>query len=171
MSKKIDVYGLSDSELATLRQIAQQRYGKASISLLAKKLLQAELDKPNPTLTPGTDQTKPRITLRLPESDKRYLAQMAQHNHSSINDAAREIIQQYIHQHPTFSHHEATALYQSNNQLLMIGRNINQIARHLNAGESTALTAQYIAELKQFIEQHTEKVGQVLLTHRKRVQK
>ena len=65
---------VSDSELATLRQIAQQRYGKASVSLLAKKLLQAELDKPKPTLTPSTDQTKPRITLRLPESDKRYLA-------------------------------------------------------------------------------------------------
>ena len=74
MSKKIDVYGLSDNELTTLRQIAQQRYGKASVSLLAKKLLQAELDKPKPTLTPSTDQTKPRITLRLPESDKRYLA-------------------------------------------------------------------------------------------------
>ena len=62
MSKKIDVYGLSDSELATLRQIAQQRYGKASVSLLAKKLLQAELDKPKPALTPNTVHTKNLIT-------------------------------------------------------------------------------------------------------------
>ena len=53
----------------------------------------------------------------------------------------------------------------------MIGRNINQIARHLNAGESVSLTVQHIIELKQIIEQHTEKVGQVLLTHRKRVRK
>lgn len=171
MRKKVDVYGLNDDEIAELRQIARQRYGKASVSLLAKKLLQAELDKPKPALVPNTDKTKPRITLRLPESDKQYLAQMARYNHSSINDAAREIIQQHIRRHPSFSHHEATALYQSNNQLLMIGRNINQIARHLNAGESVSLTVQHIIELKQIIEQHTEKVGQVLLTHRKRVRK
>ncbi|MDK4536503.1 hypothetical protein [Kingella kingae] len=34
-SKKIDVYGLTTDEIQQLRQIAKERYGKASVSLLA----------------------------------------------------------------------------------------------------------------------------------------
>ena len=80
----------------------------------------------------------------------------------------RDIIQSHIYQHPMISAHEADALYQSNYQLLTIGRNLNQIARRLNAGENASLTGNDIAALKAYIDAHTSKVAAVLQTHRRR---
>ena len=48
MPKKIDVYGLADAEIEALREIALKKYGKASVSLLAKKLLQEQLNDSEP---------------------------------------------------------------------------------------------------------------------------
>ena len=52
-----------------------------------------------------------------------------------------------------------------------IGGNLNQIARKLNAGETAALTSQNIAELAAFIDQHTDKVGELIRQYRKRTQR
>ena len=40
------VFGLDESELEALRKLAEKEYGKASVSLLAKKLLKARLEVP-----------------------------------------------------------------------------------------------------------------------------
>ena len=171
MSSKIDVYGLTGTDREKLRQIALQRYGKASVSLLLKNLALAELQKTEPVLTADTADKKKRITLRLPENERRYLQEIADHNRSSIPETIRGILQEYIYRNPAYGHHEVTALFQSNAQLLRIGQNLNQIARKLNAGESVSLTSQHIAELKTFIEQHAGKVGDIIRQHRKRVRR
>lgn len=173
MPKKIDVYGLTDEELSALRELAAEKYGKASVSLLAKKLLLAQLEeKANPTIdTFPSVAGRKRITLRLPERDRAYLTAVAEQNHSSINDAARDILQAHIHRTPFLADNEVQALYQSNYQLLRIGRNLNQIARQLNAGESAVITTQHIQELKAVIDAHTDRVNNVLSTNRKRFEK
>ena len=166
---KIDVYGLTEEELTTLRDMAFKQYGRASVSFLAKKLLQTQLEKkeePEPNIFEKPKGSK-RITLRLPDRDRAYLQAAALQNHSSMNDVARDIIQAHIYKTPFLSNNEVQALYQSNYQLLRIGRNLNQIARQLNAGESASLTTQHIQELSAFIDKHTEHVGQVLLANRK----
>ncbi len=171
MAKKFDVYGLSDDEQAALRKIAEQRYGKPSLSLLAKKLLQEQLTKPEPP--PLIQLEKPsrnkRITIRLPELDRAYLTTAAAQQNCTINDLVRDIVQSHVRQHPFHSPEELNALYQSNFQLVALGRNINQIARQLNAGEPVSLSTQFLADIKQMIDKHTEKVGQILLTNRKRL--
>lgn len=157
-------------EQAALRGLARQRFGKASLSLLAKKLLQAELQQPQtvePLKLPPPKCAR-RITLRLPDKDRAYLEAAAAVRRGSINDVVRDIIQSHIYQHPMISAHEADALYQSNYQLLTIGRNLNQIARRLNAGENASLTGNDIAALKAYIDAHTSKVAAVLQTHRRR---
>lgn len=53
-------------------------------------------------------------------------------------------------------------LYQSNAQLLLIGRNINQIAKSLNTSSPTALSTQELKEIKAQIAQHTKQVGQLV---------
>ena len=78
MSSKIDVYGLTSTDCEKLRQIALQRYGKASVSLLLKNLALAELQKTEPVLTADTADKKKRITLRLPENERRYLQEIAE---------------------------------------------------------------------------------------------
>ena len=169
--RPVRVFGLTKSELEALRNLALKKYGKDSVSLLAKKLLQAQLDEaeePELVKLPAPKGNK-RITVRLPEKDRAYLEMAAAQHHSSVNDVVRDIVQAYIRKHPSLSAAEVEVLYQSNYQLLSIGRNLNQVARQLNMGESASITSEHIKELTLIIKQHTEKVADVLRTNRKRL--
>lgn len=81
LSNKIYVYGLAADEIQQLRQIAKERYGKASVSLLAKKLLQTQIK----LLKANTheEQLFERLTLRLPPKQQVYLTQKAKEQHST----------------------------------------------------------------------------------------
>ncbi|HFC6455956.1 mobilization protein [Neisseria meningitidis] len=154
----------NDDEINQLKQIAQQRYGKASVSLLAKKLLQEQIRQPENLIETNQEENieNQRITLRLPPTQYTYLAHKAELQHSSLNDTVRDIIAEYITKNPTLSNAEVQAIYQSNSQLLRIGRNLNQIAKQLNNFEPTSLTSQHITNLHQYIQNHTEKVGKII---------
>lgn len=165
LSKKIDVYGLTADEIQQLRKIAKERYGKASVSLLARKLLQEQLPQhkePADKLLKAKYDTKQRITLRIPSQQFDYLQTMAQQRHSSLNDVIRDVIQEFITGNPVLSNDEVQALYQSNYQLLRLGRNINQIARQLNSIMPDSFTTHQLNELSSFLQKHTDQVGQVL---------
>lgn len=167
----VRVFGLKESQTEALRVLALHKYGKASVSLLAKELLLAQLAEPEePELVklPPPKGSK-RITVRLPEKDRAYLEAAAVQHRSSVNSIVRDIVQSYIRKHPMLSAAEVEALYQSNYQLLSIGRNLNQVARQLNMGESVSITSEHIKELTRIISQHTSKVGDVLKTNRKRL--
>ena len=166
---EISVYGLSREEIDALTLLAKQKYGKASVSWMAKRLLKEQLDREEPELVklPAPKGSK-RITVRLPEKDRAYLEMAATQHHSSVNDVVRDIVQAYIRKHPSLSAAEVEVLYQSNYQLLLIGRNINQIARRLNAGENVSLSSQQITDLKNFIDDHIGKVNHLLQIHRRR---
>ena len=165
------VFGLDESELEALRKLAEKEYGKASVSLLAKKLLKARLEVPEePALVslPPPKGSK-RITVRLPEKDRAYLEAAAEQHKCSVNDIIRDIVQSHVRKHPLLTAAEVEVLFQSNYQLLSIGRNLNQIARQLNMGEGVSLTSEQINALSQFIRQHTQRVSDVLRTNRKRL--
>lgn len=167
---EISVYGLTREEIDALTLLAKERYGKASVSWMAKRLLKEQLEKEEPELIklPAPKGSK-RITVRLPEKDRAYLEMAAAQHHSSVNDVVRDIVQAYIRKHPSLSAAEVEVLYQSNYQLLSIGRNLNQVARQLNMGESASITSEHIKELTRIIKQHTEKVADVLRTNSKRL--
>ena len=174
MSKEKDtapirVFGLSRFETETLRQIALKKYGKASVSLLAKKTLQAMLESPTPPEKPNHAQhpaANRRITVRLPAADRSYLLRLAEVRKGTVNDAVRDIVHMYVGRHPGPSDNEIAALYQSNVQLSAIGRNLNQIARHLNAGESASLSSRHFKELEGIIFSHTKEVGSIIKRYR-----
>lgn len=165
------VFGLDESELEALRKLAEKEYGKASVSLLAKKLLKARMEVPEePALVslPPPKGNK-RITVRLPEKDRAYLEAAAEQHKCSVNDIVRDIVQSHVRKHPMLSTTEVEILHQSNYQLVSIGRNLNQIARQFNMGEGVSLTSEQINALSQFIRQHTQRVSDVLRTNRKRL--
>ena len=174
---KIDVHGLTEEEKETLKQLALQHTGKANISGFVKQWLRAQRDKPTiPKLYPtipaaSTQQKTMRLELKLPPHIADYLTQGAKIGKMSANRYALAILAGYIDQHPILTGNEVTALYQSNYQLVKIGNNLNQIARKLNAGETASLTSQNIAELAAFIDQHTDKVGELIRQYRKRTQR
>lgn len=168
----IRVFGLSRQEIEALRQIAHDRYGKASVSLLAKKLLQKELgyspglEIPRPGSLAAPKSTSKRITVRLPENTRLYLEYTAETHACSINDLVRDIVQKHIQKYPFHTKAELRLLYQYNVQLIRIGRNINQIARQLNSGETASITTQEIRRLYDYIDTHTRQIGKILLGNR-----
>lgn len=169
----IRVFGLPDQAVDQLRDIAVQRLGKNSVSLLAKTLLLAQLQaqQEDQTITEieiDDAEGKYRLGIRLLPQDYQYLRTAAQQQSMSANALVVSILRHYIDHHPTLSDKEAEALYQSNYQLLRIGRNLNQIARQLNAGESASLTTEEIRQLRHIIEQHTDTVGELLLANKRR---
>lgn len=60
-----------------------------------------------------------------------------------------------------FTMEPARAVWESNNQLRAIGRNLNQIAKALNQSGSAAFTQQDIETLRDQIDQHTKTVAQL----------
>lgn len=160
------IYGLSDEQKQQLCQIAQQRYGKASISLLAKECLLNLINREPPDLpkmveTESTMGTQ-RVTARLPNQAIEYIKILAGHRQCTVNVAFRDIVNEYINQNPVLSNAEIQILYQSNYQLLCIGRNVNQIAKALNYSGNASISSSYIENLNQVIKNHTEKVGVIL---------
>ncbi len=162
--KKIDVYGLNIDEIQQLRQIAKDRYGKDSVSLLAKKLLQAQI-RPSESIIHLHQENvsdNPRFTVSWLPSQYRYLVQKAALQHSSLNSIVRDIVHGHITNNPVLNNDEVQALYQSNYQLLRIGRNINQLARQFNAILPQSITMRQLGEIAEYIGYHTEIVGKVL---------
>ncbi len=63
---------------------------------------------------------------------------------------------------PHFSMDATKALWSSSRELRAIGRNLNQIAKALNAGEPTSLSTEKISALSEVIYDHTRKVSKVV---------
>lgn len=76
----------------------------------------------------------------------------------------RRVVLAIIRRAPSFTRTEETALLESNRELLAIGRNINQIAHHLNIHPDATdrVNAQVLAELSASIKQHREIVAQLV---------
>ncbi|MDF7675978.1 plasmid mobilization relaxosome protein MobC [Neisseriaceae bacterium ESL0693] len=168
-TSQIKIWGLPAEAQEKLTLIAKQKVHKASISLLAKTLLMQLLE--TTATVPESEiltEERYRLELKLSPAMYHYLKTVAAQQYMTPNAVAVNILNSYRDQHPTLSDKEAEALYQSNYQLLRIGRNLNQIARQLNIGEATSLTAQEIRQLREIIEQHTDKVKDLLLANQQR---
>ncbi|WP_267390772.1 plasmid mobilization relaxosome protein MobC [Snodgrassella sp. B3088] len=167
------IYGLTPEVVEKLKQIALSKTGKPSISKLAKTLLLEQLNlepKDNVNNYSNTDsqRNKKRLEIQINNDQLEYLKAVAELHLMTSNAFVVDIIEHYITGHPTLSNNETQALYQSNYQLLRIGRNLNQIARQLNIGESGGITTDEIQKLRTIIEKHTESVNEVIQASRKK---
>lgn len=164
----IRVFGLSCDEIKQLQQMALERYGKASASLMLRKLAEEHIRQPeNPELKPTHIHQEnipenPRFTVSWLPEQYRYLLEKATMQHDSLNSVVRDIVQEHITQNPVLSNDAVQALYQSNYQLLRMGRNINQLARQFNAILPQSLTTEKLNAILQYLDYHTEIVGKIL---------
>lgn len=110
-------------------------------------------------------EDKRRIEIRLTESE--YAAaelRATSEGFSSLNLWIASAVRAALTNAPQFGQAEIEALGESNLQLLKIGRNLNQIAKHLNThnGDFLGYDTQLIQNLAAAVRRHVRKVGDAL---------
>ncbi len=105
-----------------------------------------------------------RREIRLTEDEDSLVRQHAASTGYSVQRWIVALIRGQLRKSPDFGQRELEALGESNYQLLSIGRNLNQIARALNAnpGSRAAYNEEIIHQLRQYIERHTKLAAQLI---------
>ncbi|MBK1781585.1 plasmid mobilization relaxosome protein MobC [Advenella sp. WQ 585] len=157
------IRNLTSEEYQSLKKLAKQNTGKSSIAQLAKQLLMKQLGKQGCLLPDANLQdTGNRIEVRLQSSDLNELRNRAFKSKMTANKYLAMLFQAHIQKTPVVSTKQIESLYQSNAQMLRIGRNLNQIAKALNSGAQAAVSTQMLANIKDELDKHTEKVADVI---------
>lgn len=114
----------------------------------------------------GIDRSKKkRIELQLTGSEHAALAALTEERECSIQFWIVSLIRAALTQGVTTGVSELKALGQSNYQLMAIGRNLNQIAHHINsdaAGNLHKLNGLRIEELSRTVKAHRAEVQAVI---------
>lgn len=119
---------------------------------------------PTPSTHEQPDTSRRRLELRLTETEYARIEALALQQGMSANRWVIHLIRANLSGEPQFGMTELRTLGESNSRLLAIGRNLNQIARHMNAGRTleTVVTAERIDTLTRHIKNHTAQVAEIM---------
>lgn len=119
---------------------------------------------PTPSAHEQPDTSRRRLELRLTETEYARIEALALQQGMSANRWVIHLIRANLSGEPQFGMTELRTLGESNSRLLAIGRNLNQIARHMNAGRAleTVVTAERIDTLTRHIKTHTARVADIM---------
>ena len=136
-----------------------------------RKALRQAMDRratraPTPRLrvTPKRERATARIELNLTTSELAALKRMAGHEGYVPTKWVVAMVRAKLTGQPQVGQSELETLARSNQQLLALGRNLNQIAKVLNTAphNRTAFRVEVVTELSRVIQAHTKKVSDVL---------
>jgi hypothetical protein len=115
-------------------------------------------------VTPKRERATARIELNLTTSELAALKKMAGQEGYLPTKWVVAMVRTKLTGQPQVGQPELETLARSNQQLLALGRNLNQIAKVLNTtpGNRTAFRVEVITELSRVIQAHTKKVSDVL---------
>lgn len=105
---------------------------------------------------------KQRFKILLTASEKAALEERAILERCSVRRWIVDAIRVGLTHEPQFSMNEIDALGESNDQLLALGRNLNQLARRMNEGEYEPVTIDRRRALCSLIQNHTKTVSQAI---------
>lgn len=109
------------------------------------------------------DRCKKRLELRLTESEFECVRRLAEGSGNSPNTWIINLVRANLTRTPQLNFNELQTLGKSNSNLLAIGRNLNQIARWMNANMgSTPPELVYIERLYKHLVAHTEEVTKIM---------
>lgn len=110
------------------------------------------------------DTNRRRLEVRLTESEHCHIQAQADQQRMSANQWVINLIRANLAAEPQFGMDELRVLGESNSRLLAIGRNLNQIARQINAGhiEHDRLKVEHIEKLSRHIVAHTGQVSDAM---------
>ncbi|HMZ53982.1 MAG TPA: hypothetical protein PKV55_04000 [Nitrospira sp.] len=119
---------------------------------------------PRNRVTPRRERATARIELNLTTSELAALKQTAGHEGYVPTKWLVAMVRAKLTGQPQVGQAELETLARSNQQLLALGRNLNQIAKVLNTAPQSrgAFRVEVITELSRVIQAHTKKVSDVL---------
>ncbi len=119
---------------------------------------------PRARINPRRERATARMELNLTTSELAALKKMAGHEGYLPTKWVVAMIRTRLTEQPHVGQPELERLTRSNQQLLALGRNLNQIAKVLNTSPQNrdALRVEVITELSRVIRAHTDKVSNVL---------
>jgi len=144
--------GMNKSPGAALKEAIEQQLTKAEGHPEPKKYHQAGYAK----------ESKQRFEILLTASEKAAIKERSTTERCSMRRWIVDAIRAGLSHEPQFSMSEVDALGESNYHLLLLGRNLNQIARRLNEGHREPVTVQRIEALSRLIEKHTDVVSDAM---------
>lgn len=131
-----------------------------------RKLVGRELHAENSDSSVSVDALGPkkRIEIRLTCEEHRTVAEAATLAGFSVNSWIVSLVRAQLSDLPQLGQFELEQLAASNSQLVAIGRNLNQIARALNAAptEKTVYRVEIVEALSEAIRSHTAAVSAVI---------
>jgi hypothetical protein len=150
---------------AVIRKLAHveiREFGLAEVELEPKLGRSEKLSTVEPVVEP---KLKRGLEVRFTQSEREALkARADEDGFATSNLWIAALVRANLTEKPQFGKREIEALGESNHQLLAIGRNLNQIARALNAqrGNTTQYDAELVEELCAAVKRHVSKVGDLL---------
>ena len=146
------VHGMTPSH--ALRNVLRQAMDRKGTQTPAPRL----------RVTPKRERATARIELNLTTSELAALKKMAGHEGYVPTKWLVAMVRTKLTGQPQVGQPELATLARSNQQLLALGRNLNQIAKVLNTAPQnrTAFRVEVITELSRVIQAHTKKVADVL---------
>jgi hypothetical protein len=119
---------------------------------------------PRLRVTPKRERATARMELNLTTSELAALKKMAGHEGYVPTKWLVAMVRTKLTRQPHVGQPELERLTRSNQQLLALGRNLNQIAKVLNTSpqNGAAFRVEVITELSRVIRAHTDKVSDVL---------
>lgn len=110
------------------------------------------------------EKPRVRVELHLTESEHRILKPLARAQGFAVTKWIVALIRARLIGQPQFGQAELAGLARSNQQLLAIGRNLNQLAKALNTSphDRRAFRVDLITELSNRIQTHTKLVSNVM---------
>jgi len=130
----------------------------------AMGLTAARTTAPRLRVTPKRERATARIELNLTTSELAALKRMAGHEGYVPTKWMVAMVRTKLTGQPQVGQSELETLARSNQQLLALGRNLNQIAKVLNTAPQnrTTFRVEVVTELSRVIQAHTKKVSDVL---------
>lgn len=163
------IYGLTRDEKKVLQKLADEKFGKPSISSFARHLLTNEISKSaNTKATNNLERKTERLEVRLSKTISAKLKRQADAEGMSLNRYVIMILHNHISQEKTLTLNEVSAVQHSNYQLYKIGQNLNQIAKALNSQQSSSLSSQFLEELQDTIDNHFTTIGNLIQKSKER---
>jgi len=131
---------------------------------ISKQLSKESVTESDRAIIPKPDKSRHGLFIRLTNSEHDTLNSEAAKYNLSVNQYIIRLCRYHLTKKPQFSSSEIDALAESNIQLLALGRNLNQIARALNAEDPDEHrpTVKEIKNLSDKIYQHTHEVSNLI---------